>query len=466
MNNGVSYYLWNYVGRFGSQLITLLSQFILARILQPEDFGTIAILSILIMVSSTLVDSGLGGALLMEKKLTGENTSTIFHFNMIVSITIYVVIYLTAPTIEKFYLHDNLSTITRIMGSVFVFQAIGIVPNAILMYKLEYKQISVIAIVSNTVSSGVAIFFAFKGLGVYSLILQQLLNAFLNAGSLFFASHWRPNFVFSRKSLSRMFSFGIFTTLANVIDTVFENIISTIFGKTFNVATAGNFYQAKKLNDASTISLLGTINTTSFSILSKLKDSKDEFIIQSEKIQKTIPIIIIPILVIISVYSKEIVLILFGAKWIMAASYLKLLSISAFFIVYDAIFRTFLKSYGAVRVLTISTFIKRIIGIGLILLAVIFNPDFIIYSYMLSAVIACIINLCSFVMTIGKDRLRFMRKFIEHCLFFALFMVLIASIYKLFSFSLTIPLVLFLTICYYLLFGGREIYKKIKSLYD
>ncbi len=385
-------YAWSFLGKFGLQAIYLLSNIILARLLTPSDFGVIGVLAVIFSVAQTLSDSGLGGALIMEKELNRINCGTIFIFNATISFCFYLIIYICSPILESFYDIDNLSKVARLLGLVFVFHALGIVPKSILTYQLKFKIISLITIISVLVSAFCSILLAIFHAGVYSLVVFQLLNALLSSILYISIAKYRIYLCFDKQSFTRMFKFGLFTTITNVIDSLYENLIAAIFGKMIGVREAGFFSQAKKLEEASIQSLVLTVNTTAFPVLSKIRSQLSLFIHEAESLKKTVPLFVAPLLIFIGVYANEIIILLFGNEWISSSTYLSQLMIAGFFMLNESINRNFIKSLGEVKSLFLSTLFKRILGFIIIIIACVFSTKLILLGYILSAIIGYLIN--------------------------------------------------------------------------
>lgn len=409
-------YIWNFVSKFGSQLLWLLTTMILARFLSPEEFGIIGVLSIIFMVANTLTESGLGGALVIEKEIKDEDCATIFVFNIAVSSLIYSIIFVSANVIEQFYNVVGLAKITRVLSLVFVINAWAIVPRTILCHQLRFKEMCVVTISNVVVSSIVAVLMAYNGAGVYALIAYQLLYALVNAVSYIILSKYRFPLRFHWSNFKRLFSFGFFTTLTGVVDTIYENMMAAVFGKYLSVAQAGYLSQAKKIEEASSQSLLATVNNTAFPLLAKKKDNIVEFKREANAIQKTIPLLIFPILVSISIYSNEVITILFGERWLPASGYLSVLVFAGIFMILDAINRNFIKSLGFVDVLFRFTLYKRLAGILIILLFAIVSIEYILYGYVASALIGVLFNCNLYSNKVGENTRGFILFTFKQCM--------------------------------------------------
>lgn len=385
-------YFWALLGRFVPQVLYLLVTIVLARFLSPEDFGMIGVLTVFCTISSVLMDSGLGGSLIKEKTITSLDCSSIFVFNIIVSIFLYIIIFIFSDYIEFYFSYNGLSSVTKVLCLLFIINSWGVVPKSLLMRKLKYQEIGKISIISVIIASMFSIILGIMGCEVYALVAYQLINSLINAILLIRKSSYSISFKFNYNNFRRLIPFGFFTTLVTCIDTLYENIITVLFGKFFNIQQAGFLYQAKKIEEVPSHSLIVTINAVSFSVLTKYKDNPIEFISEANKIIKTISVFMIPILLSISLFSKPIIELLYGKNWDVAASYLSILMFAGIFILLENINRNFIKSLGKVSVLFKYTILKRILGILIIIFIAYHSPEFVLYAYIVSSFIGYIVN--------------------------------------------------------------------------
>lgn len=385
-------YIWNFINKFGAQVLWLITTMILARFLTPDDFGAIGVLSVIFMVANTLTESGLGGALIVQKNVSKEDCATIFLFNIIVSHLIYLFIYFSAEFIEDFYKVEDLATITRILSLVFVINAYGIVPNTLLNYNLRFKELCIISIISVIASAIAAIYLAQKGYGVYALVTYQIVQTIIKTICSIWIEKYKFPICFRWKNFNKLFSFGLFTTLAGVIDTIYENLLAIIFGKCYNMAQAGYLSQAKKIEEASTHSFLGAINTTTFVLLSKKVNDIELFKNEANKVLKKIPLLVFPLLLILALFAEEIIIVLFGAKWIESAGYLRTLVAAGIFMILDSISRNFIKSLGHTKILFSITLIKRFFCYIIITVVALCSLQWVLFSYVACTILGFLIN--------------------------------------------------------------------------
>lgn len=457
-------YLWGLIGRFAPQGLNLVTTIVLARFLTPDDFGTIGVLSVIFIVANTLLDSGLGGSLVKEKEVSEVDCSTIFVFNVSVSLTIYLLLFLGANAIENYFNITNLSDIVRTLSLVFVLSAFGIVPKAMLDRKLAFRTSCNNSIVGSFVASIVAIISALLNAGIYSLVLYQLTEAAVTVMCNYYSSKYRFSLRFSFISLKRLLPFGVTTTITSVIDTIYENLLTTMTGKYLSVQQAGYLYQSKRIEGVSSSSIAKTIGIVSFPILTKLKDNTTAFVTEAQKTFELIIALISPILITLAIHSYAVITLLFGKEWYDAGAYLRVLAITGLFIVAETLVRFFIKALCEVRKLLYITMIKRAIGIGLILATLLSNPEYMIYAYAVSAAVGLVLNVIVYrkitAVSIGLLLMSFLRKIIPCIVYFVLFFVLHLS-----NYGIVIQIlysVVFLSIIYLLML--RRPGFKIKSI--
>lgn len=446
-------YFWGLVGRFVPQFISLATNMVLARLLTPDIFGMIGVLSVIIMVAETLIDSGLGGSLIKEKTISEDDCSTIFTFNFILSLFLYLICWLSAGLVERFYDIENLSIVFRWIALVFVLNAFGVVPKALLNRALRFRAISYIAIGAIIFSAVISIILAVNGYGVYSLIAYQLVQTAVNVIFFWILSGMKFSIRFSVSSFKRLFSFGMFTTLINVVDTIYENLATVLFGKYFSIEQAGYVSQSKRIEEVASRSVVTTINTVSFPILTRNVDDKDCFVKEASSIFKNISLLLIPCLLLVAAFSKETIVLCFGNQWEPAAPYLKLLLFAGVFIVMENLNRNFIKSCGEVGKLFVLTIIKRLLGLILILGFMWIDKGLILHGYVFSAFVAYVLNMILY----GKlFSLSFGKQFWEMCqvLFPTIGFYLILICFRHFVHIIWIEILfgILVTLIYYLVF--------------
>ncbi|MBO5632955.1 MAG: lipopolysaccharide biosynthesis protein [Aeriscardovia sp.] len=391
MTNKTAYF-WGGLGRFIPMLVHMVTTMVLARFLSPSEFGMIGMLSIIFMVANNLLDAGLGGSLINEKSATKADCDTIATFNILMGALLSIIIMILSGRIEVFFKVNGLGEVTAILSIIFFINSWGVVPRAILAKDLKFRAIFISSFLSACFGSISAIVLAAYNFGVYSLVALQLVQSIvLILASIYYSHYWYKPY-FSLIRFKHLLPFGIYTTFSNIIDSIYENMLSALFGKHLGATEAGLVYQAKRIEEIASVSLTQTINSVAFPVLAKCSSNTSVFISEAKSIFRNIMLLISPIFVILIVFSETIIKILFGSKWIDAAPYLALLTCASIFVTMENLYRNFIKSSGQAKSLFTITVIKRSIGVILLISCVLISCQYIIYAYILSSIIAYIIN--------------------------------------------------------------------------
>ena len=230
----VGQYVWGLLGRFSPSIIYLITTIILARLLTPDDFGIVGLLSILFMVADVLVDAGLGGSLIKEKSITDTDCNTIFVFCVFVSVLLYIIIFLSAPFVENYYGIKQLGIITQIISLTFVLNSFSVVPQALLMRNLRFRELFIISVASTLIASVSSVCLGFLGVGVYALIFYRIVLALFKSVFSIIYSKCHFSLIFSLKSLRRLLPFGLYSSMSSAIDTVVPIIFPKIEANKFS----------------------------------------------------------------------------------------------------------------------------------------------------------------------------------------------------------------------------------------
>lgn len=387
----VSPYIWALINRFGVQILNLANTVILARFLYPDDFGRIGVLAIFINLSTVLADSGMGGSLIKERELTSKDYDTVFTFNLIFSLFLYALLYILAPALESFFQMTDLAKICRVISLPIILGAITIVPRAMAQKQLLFKQICKISLSAILTANVLSVTMARLGFGVWALAFYGIFSSIIENIGYGFVIKYRPNLRFYTQSFNKVFSFGLYTTLSTIIDTIYENFAAICIGKYSNAAIVGYFSQAKKVEESPTKTISAAVGNVAFPILCKLNNPID-FKEQAQKIQTHLLSLTAPIMCLMSIFSEDIIVLLLGSSWINASSYLSLLCFSGLFGVLESTNRTFIKSTGNSYTMLKASIIKRSLGISLIMLCAYINVNYIVTVFVVTSLLGAAIN--------------------------------------------------------------------------
>lgn len=204
----ISSLFWKFAERIGAQGVNLIVSIILARILAPEDYGIIALVTIFITISNVFIENGLPTALIQKKDADDLDFSSVFYCNVIMSVILYIVIFFASPLISKFYNNELLIPVLRVLGITVLISGLKSVQNAYVSRKMIFKKFFICTSIGTIGSAFLGIYMAYKGFGVWALVAQQLTNTIVDTIMLWITVKWKPIAKFSFTRLKELFNFG------------------------------------------------------------------------------------------------------------------------------------------------------------------------------------------------------------------------------------------------------------------
>lgn len=323
--------IWASFERFGTMALQFLVNLILARLLTPSDFGCIGMLAIFVLVSQIIIDGGFGSALIQKKSPSQTDYSTIFYWNIIFSSILYLILFISAPSISSFYRMPILCDVLRIMGINLIINSLGIIQINRLRKQLAFKRIAIINIVSYLVSAIIAISLAYIDYGVWSLVIMQLLFSLFSVTFFWIITKWKPNLCFSFQSLRSLFQFGGYLLFANILQEICKNLQGLIIGRRFSSIEMGLYTQAKKLDDITSLTIPNIIVQVMFPVYSQIQNDLERTKEVLKMNIRVITFITFPILLLLILIAQPLIIFLYGNKWEVSASYFQILCIGGLF---------------------------------------------------------------------------------------------------------------------------------------
>lgn len=353
--------LWSFLGRFGYIFIALISNIILVRLLSPREFGQVSIIMFFIVVSNILIESGLSGALVRKKDATEVDYSTVFIFNMAISLILMISLFLSSSYIADFYKDSELTNLLKLSSLVLIINALRLTQSVKLIKSLKFKEKSIYEIISIVIGSILAIVSAMQGFGATSLVILQLATAITLTSLLWFSVGPMSTYKFSKSSFKQVYKFGVNTTLASLINKTFDNGYQLILAKYFSISQSGYFYQAKKLQEMPVGIIQSSVLGVVYATLSKLQDNKPEFNQVYFNVVRIFTIVVALICILLYYYSGLIIQVLYGDQWLASVHYLQLLSIASFFYLQEIFNRVLFKIFDRTELILKLEIIKKLI---------------------------------------------------------------------------------------------------------
>jgi len=386
-------FFWSFIERFGTLFILFLSNVILARLLSPSDYGLIGMMTVFITLSNILIDGGLGSALIQRKNPTNKDYSTIFFLNIFIATICYLLIYFSAKSIGSFYNQSQLELLLKVLGVVLIIDAFSTIQNNILIKKLNFKRITIIKISSASTSVIISIILAYKGYGVWSLVVQSLTNSLIRSILLWWFTNWYPIWCFSIESFKSLFNFSSKLLLASLLSEGYRNLQLLIIGKFFPAKEVGYFTQAKQLENVPVSSLIAIINQVTYPIFSQIQDNPKELINKLRRCFKLLAFINFPLMILLTIIAPSLFLFLYSEKWLPAVPYFQWLCVGfGLLLVIHNTNLNALKAIGRSDIVLYLEIAKKILGITFIFAFMKFGVIGILWALTLNSIIEFFIN--------------------------------------------------------------------------
>lgn len=338
--------IWSAVDKFSVQFGQFVVGVFLARILMPEDFGLVAMLSVFIALSQTFIESGLGIGLIQRQERKDIDFSTLFVFNLGISLFFYVVLFFSAPFISSFFEKPQLTYLTRILGLILVINAFAIVQQTKLTIAIDFKSIAKSNVIGMITGGLCGVIAALNGYGVWSLVVQSLSRAFASSVTLWFLSNWYPSVAFSRKSFNSLFGYGSKLLLAGLYAQTLNNVYDVCVGKFYSTSSLGCYTRAKSFADISAGTITSILKEATFPILASVQHDKEKLVSIYSRMIRISAFLIFPVMTLIALLAKPIVILLLTEKWISIVPLLQWIVFSRVFLPMSAINLNLLNAIG------------------------------------------------------------------------------------------------------------------------
>ncbi|MGY5351726.1 lipopolysaccharide biosynthesis protein [Wenyingzhuangia sp. IMCC45533] len=384
--------IWTFMELFSKQIIGFLVSVVLARLLLPEEFGIIGMLSIFMAVGRTLINSGLATSLIRTPDANQEDFSTVFFFNLLGSIIIYFVLFLASPLIADFFGQSILISITRVYGLIFIIDAFSTVQKTRLTQQLNFKTQMRVALPSLIGGSLVGVLLAYKGYGVWSLVWMYLLQSVLSSVQLWIVTRWSPSFIFNYEKFKYHFNFGYKLLLSGLLNALFSNSYTLIIGKFFLPAQLGYYTRANSVVQLPVNNISKALSKVTYPMFASIKDDDVRLKKVYQKILKMVTFVIAPILVFLAVLATPTFRFLFTEKWLPAVPYFQVLCVSGILYPFHSYNLNILNVKGRSDLFLKLELYKKIIDVITIASAIPFGVMGLLWGRVISSLLGLFIN--------------------------------------------------------------------------
>jgi len=268
----------------------------------------------------------LGTGLIQKKNRTDVDFSTVFVFNLVTSVFLYFLLFLSAPAIADFYELPQLVSLTRVLAINIIINSLAVVQYSKLTISVDFKTIAKVNIISVVLGGLIAVYFAYFGFGVWALVIQQITRSFISVLMFWFLSKWKPSVFFSKQSFKNLFDFGYKLLLARIYAQVLNNIYNIIIGKVYSSSELGYYTNAKNYSDITAGTITGILQQVTFPILASLQDDKKRLISVYSRIIRMTAFFVFPTMTLLALLADPFIRLVLTEKWLPAVVLLQWLS--------------------------------------------------------------------------------------------------------------------------------------------
>lgn len=357
---------WTALQKYSAMGIQFISGIILARLLTPFDYGCIGMLSIFMVLADTVIDGGFGSALIQKKRPTQEDYSTVFFWNLGMSVLMYVILFACAPAIARFYNIPLLSSVLRVQGLVLFIHAFNIIQRNILRKSINFKALGIVSIISVIITFGITVWMAYKGFGVWALVAQNLVIAAIPAVVFWFYVKWRPTWTFSWQSFKELFGFGFYVFLTHLVNQLGQQIQGLIIGKVYNPSTMGYYSKAHSVEKLASTSISQVMTQVTYPLYAEVQDNKTLMINMIKRLTTTLSYLSFPLMFILILLAKPLFLLLYSARWLASVPYFQVLCLAGLPACLQAVNLQTISAIGKSKTMFLWALLKRIVGLAFI----------------------------------------------------------------------------------------------------
>ncbi len=393
-NSIVKSLIYKFAERCGVQGISFIVQLVLARLLDPTDYGVLTLLTIFISISQVFVQSGLNTALIQRKDVTEKDYSSVFYLSLIIACILYFILFFMSPFIADFYNMSQLKKVLRVLALILIPGAFNSIQNAKISREMKFKQLMYCTLISVIISGTLGITMAYMGFGVWALVGQQISNQVSICIIMLIIVKWRPMAVFELRRIKILFSFGWKLLCAALLDTIYNDLRSLVIGKKYNAATLGYYNRGQQFPQLIIRNINDSIQSVMLPALSREQDNKTKMKSMMRRSIVTSSFIIFPLVMGLAVIAEPLVSLLLTDKWLPCVPYLRIACLTfAFYPIHTANLQA-LNALGRSDKFLQLEIIKKIYGVIILIITVMFfdSPIAIAIGGAITSIISCFVN--------------------------------------------------------------------------
>lgn len=384
--------LWRYAERCGAQGVQFIVSIVLARLLTPSDYGIVGLITVFISIANVFINSGFGSALVQKKNADKIDFSSVFFFNLSMSIFLYIIMFFAAPYIASFYNEPILTNVVRVVSISLLIGGVNNIQQSYVSKTMQFKKFFFATIIGTLISAIIGIYIAYKGGGVWALVAQSLSNQVIDTIILWLTVKWRPTLTFNLKRMKRLFSFGWKMLCANVLDSIYSNIYSLIIGKFYSTADLGYYNRGKIFP----VLIIENINTSIQSVLIPTMSEQQTNVKAVKNIMRrsitTSTFLIFPMMSGLAAIAKPLTIVLLTDKWLPSVIYLQLSCIIYALMPIHTANLSAINSLGRSDIFLKLEIIKKVMGVTMLVITIPFGVKVMVMGSCVTSVIGSFIN--------------------------------------------------------------------------
>lgn len=388
----ISNLLWRFAERCGAQGVSFVVSIVLTRLLAPEEYGTVALVTVIITILQVFVDSGMGNALIQKRDADDLDFSSVFYFNFFVCIILYIAMFLAAPMISQFYNKPDLILLVRVISLTLIISGMKNIQQAYVSRNMLFKKFFYSTIGGTLFSAILGIVMAYRGWGCWALVVQQLSNATIDTLILWFTVGWHPKWMFSIKRLKTLFSYGWKLLVSALLDTGYNNLRQLIIGKVYTSSNLAFYNKGMQLPNLIVVNINTSIDSVLLPVMSQEQDNKAKIKSMTRKSIRTSSYIIWPMMVGLTVMAEPLISLLLTDKWLPCVPYLRIFCFTyALWPIHTANLNA-IKAMGRSDMFLKLEIIKKVMGVISIVVTLPFGVFAIALGYMATGPLSAAVN--------------------------------------------------------------------------
>jgi teichuronic acid exporter len=383
---------WSAMERLSVQVVQFGLGIVLARILTPKEYGILGILIVFTAIANVFIDSGFTKALIQKQDRSPADISTVFYFNVGLSLLCYLLLWVAAPSIAHFYELPQLSPLLRVLALSLIVNALFTVPVTLLTIALDFKTLTKINLATTLLSGAIAVYLAYAGQGVWALVWQILIRAALTVVLVWWLLPWRPQATFSKASLRTLFGFGSKLLVSSLLNVTVNNFYALFIAKLISTKELGYYTRGTQFSDVVFGILSNVLDSVLLPGLSRVQDQRAVLVQQTRNIIKATAVLIVPLFLLLAVIAEPLIRLLLTEKWLPAVPIMQLFCLARMITILSGINVNLLYVLGRTDLALRQQYAKIAVRVVLLLVALPFGIVYIAFAELLATVIHFFIN--------------------------------------------------------------------------